>query len=446
MTAVVAAVAAASAGTAWGAPAPWSTTHSYAFAADARTVPGAPGTSDAVSLEPGTTYRSSLTDGEKTYYRLELDAESSTYVSVTAVPRTVGELAVGDGVRVSVQNANGQGCSNDSATVGAARSPRPVTAWGAREIESGRRLCQEAGTYYVVVQRAHGKQPTGQPWDLELTTVSEPRPRQAQPTRAPEVRDSATPAPPTAEPVSRRGGAGFASATAVGEGAWRDEISPGQTLFYKIPVGWGRQPHATVELGSADEDSGYLAAALDLTLHNPVRAEVGTARTGYGGTQKAATLAPVPPVDYANRYAASERVSGMRFAGSYYLVVHLAAQVGDRFGAGPYGVTLRVGVDGVAQEGPGYAGEPVPRGVFEADEQDLDAGGAGGTEGTGRAGSGSGSAGPAGDDRLALRALAAGGIGTGTAVLLGLGVWTVTARRRGAAAAQRRDSAQNPTA
>jgi hypothetical protein len=46
-----------------------------------------------------------------------------------------------------------------------------------------------------------------------------------------------------------------------------------------------------------------------------------------------------------------------------------------------------------------------------------------------------------GDDGTALRALAAGGIGTGTALLLVLGLWTLTARR-----AQSRASAQKPTA
>ncbi|WP_432133540.1 MULTISPECIES: hypothetical protein [unclassified Streptomyces] len=448
MTLIAATLTWAAPGTAQAAPVPWGTDSAgYAFAADARSVPGATGTSDAVRLEAGTTYRSALTDGEKTYYALELDAESSAYVSVTAVPRAADpEPSVSDGIRVDVQNADGQGCSHDTATVGAARSPRPVTAWGGREIEPGKRLCQKAGTYYVVVQRANPKQPTGQPWDLELTTVSEPQPSSAQPTRAPETWDSATPAPPAGEAASRRGGAGFATATAVGEGAWRDDISPGQTLYYKLPVDWGRSPHATVELGSSDEDTGYLAAALDVTLYNPVRAEADTARTGYGGTQKAATLAPVPPVAYANRYALSERVSAMRFAGWYYVVVHLAAQVADRFGDGPYGMTLRVGLDGTAAEGPGYAGEPVPRGVFDVAAATADSGGA---EGSGSGGAGGPTAGTAagasGGDGDTMRALAVGGIGTGTALLLVLGVWTVTARRR-AAAAQTRVSAQNPTA
>jgi hypothetical protein len=227
--------------------------------------------------------------------------------------------------------------------------------------------------------------------------------------------------------VDRPGGAGFATAALVGPGAWRDRIVPGQTLFYRVPVGWGQQPDATVEIGSTGGRSAdYVGAALSLTLHNPVRAEVESAQTGYGGTQKSAALAPVPPVAHANRYAVSAPVNGMRFAGSYYLVVHLAAQVGEKFGDGPYGVVLRVGVRGAARSGPGYAGESVPRGIFGADAP----GASGGTGGHG------------GD--LGMRVLAAGGIGAGSALLLGLAVWTLTARRRDAA--QIRANAQNPTA
>jgi hypothetical protein len=43
-----------------------------------------------------------------------------------------------------------------------------------------------------------------------------------------------------------------------------------------------------------------------------------------------------------------------------------------------------------------------------------------------------------------MTAIAVGGLGTGSALLLVLGVWTVTARRR--ASAQIRASAQNPMA
>ncbi|WP_328434300.1 hypothetical protein [Streptomyces sp. NBC_00425] len=437
----------------------------YAFADDVRSAPAATGTTGAVGLEPGATYRSSLESREKAYYRLELDGSVNAYVAVTAVPRADTVLSVGDGISVSVQNADGASCSRDTATVGASKSPQPITAWGARELLPGRGLCQKAGTYYVVVERTGvhpdngsgsgsgsgsdgggigagtGGEGTGSaavPWELELAPVSEPALRKAAATRVPEAWDSATPTPPVAEPVAVRGGAGFTRATAVRQGVWRDEIVPGQTLFYKVPVDWGRQVSAAVDLGSADKDSGYVVDALDMTLYNPVRAEVKGTAAGYGGTQKSTALPPLPPVGYANRFASATSTKALRFAGAYYLVVHLAAQVGDRFGDGPYGLTLRVRVGGRTQDGPGYASRSAPRGVFDvgAPDPEPEAAGRANTVDVSRSGT------PGGDP--AMKAVAVGGIGAGSLLLTVLGVWTLTARRR--AAAQMRASAQNPTA
>src|SRR5690606_21434189 len=105
----------------------------------------------------------------------------------------------------------------------------------------------------------------------------------------------------------------------------------------------------------------------------------------------------------------------MRVAGSYYLVAHLAADVADDFGTGPVPLTLRIRLDGAAQYGPAYAGEPVPEGVFAVTAADREAA-AEGTDG----------------DAAAMRVLAVSGFGAGSALLLGLGVWTVVARRRAA--------------
>ncbi|MGC9378714.1 hypothetical protein [Streptomyces sp. MH13] len=386
----------------------------YAFAEDARRVEGASGTSDAAPLEPGATYRSSLPRSGTLYYRLELDTALDTYVSVTAVPGPGGEVTAVDGIRVSVQDADGGSCSSDSATFGASHSPRPVTAWGMREIAPGATRCQEPGTYYVTVERSRPQDSPPEAWDLELTAVTEPRPERTGATTAPEAWNSASPEPLTGQPERRPGGNGFAHATTVGQGAWRDDIRPGQTLFYKVPVDWGRQLYATAELGGSGRRSGYATSALRLALHNPVRGEADAAAKGYTGRRTTVGLAPLPPVAHANRYATGRQTSAMRFAGAHYLVVHLAAQVADDFGEGPFALTLRVRLEGTAQAGPQYAGESEPKGVFEVPDGDRGAAPEDGATG--------------GD--LAMKAVAVGGIGTGSLLLVGLGVWTAAARRR----------------
>jgi hypothetical protein len=436
----------------------------YAYAEDATDVDGMPSTTGAVRLAPGTTYRSSIREDGKLYYRLELDAAADAYVSATAVPGLGTTVASSEGVRVSVQDADGHRCSSETVRFGPTRSPHPVTAWASREIGSDPYMCQGAGTYYVLVERvgtvasSQGSQNSADDegaWGLELGYVWEPRPAKTGPTTAPETWNSSSPEGLTGDSERRGGGSSFSTARAVAQGVWEDTygIQPGQTLYYKVPVDWGQQLYVTAELGSSSSDGdGYLGTALVMSLYNPVRGFVDDVASGYDGRQRSSALDPLPPVRYDNRFAADDEVSGMRFAGWYYLAVHLGAPVAERFGDGPFGLTLRVRVAGAAKEGPGYLGTAEPQDVFEVTDEDLEAaesgsagdpggGSAGGSAGDGGSGGdgdadGSGSAEASGssqglgDDDTVMELLAVGGIGTGSLLVLGLGMWTVVARRR----------------
>ncbi|MFH8339529.1 hypothetical protein [Streptomyces sp. AM6-12] len=400
----------------------------YAFAPGARPVQGTASAGGAPRLDPGRVYRGSLPAHGRLTYRLDLaDATATAYVPVTAVPPAGADVSSTDGIRVTVRDAHGTACSFATARFGAGLSPRPVTALGRRE--AGRALCQGAGTYSVLVERLDSGG-TSAPWDLELAPATEPRLASPGPTDPPRIRDSASPEPVTGEARERSGGAGFAAARPLGQGVWRTTLVPGQTLFYRVPLDWGRRLSAAAELGGA-AGHGYVGGALDLSLYDPVRGLADDVSLGYTGVRKPVALAPLPPVEYANRYAAPAAVSALRFAGDYYLVLHLSDQVTAAFGQGPYDVTLRVRVDGRAHAGPGYAGRPEPAGVFTPTAWDEGAPPVGGKGDDGAGGGGS----------PGMKAVAAGGIGLGTALLLVLGGWTLAARR-----AQTRLSAQKPTA
>lgn len=410
----------------------------YAYGEDDTSVEGATSTTNAARLEPGRTYRGSLGAAGKLYYRLGLDATSNAYVSATVVPGPGATVSYAAGVKVSVQDGDGRRCSpSATAHFGGSQSPRPLAAWASREIGPAKYACQTAGTYYMVVERVDSSGSTSSvrsspdDWGLELGYVSEPAVKAAGSTEPPEAWNSAAPDALQGDARTRAGGAGFATATAVGQGVWKAGISPGQTLFYKVPVDWGQQLYADTELGSSAGGDGFVGTALVVSLYNPVRGFVDDVGAGYDGSQRSAALEPLPPVAYDNRYALGDRVGAMRFAGSYYLAVHLAAEVAGKVGDGPFGLTLRVRVAGTAQAGPAYTGRAEPRDVFDAaavvpaevpgGPVDENGGGGGGQERAGGSGSGA-------DPRM--RALAAGGIGTGTALLLGLVVWTALARRR----------------
>lgn len=402
------------------------TPSTYAFAPDARSVTGGTGTTDAAPLTPGATYKSSLPSSGEIFYSLRLDAASDVYVSVTAIPAPGSTVTANDGIRVSVKDADGGMCSLETKKFGVVRSARPIAAWGRREVSASRSRCKSSGTYYVIVERVGTTDSVGttasapDTWDLELFATSEPPLEQAGATSAPEDWNSAPPTPPTGEAVDREGGAGFTSAASVGQGVWSSDIRPGQTLFYKVPLDWGRQLYATAEMDRSNSGDYYLGNALNLALYNPARGLVDDASANYDlRPQDTAELDPLPPVAYENRYAIRDRFRGMRFAGSYYLMVHLSAEMAEKYGNGPFGMTLRVRVEGETEPGPGYAGESEPRGVFEVSPSERAAAAAA------AAGSGAGGGGDA-----AMTLLAVSGIGAGTVVLVVLGVWAVVARRR----------------
>ncbi|WP_413758173.1 hypothetical protein [Streptomyces sp. MMBL 11-3] len=404
----------------------------YRFTAGAERVDGAARPSDAVRLTAGTTYRSTVRDDGKLYYGLRLDGTSSAYVSATAVPKPGTKVVYSDGIKVSLLDPDGHKCfSGDAgaARFGPTESPRPLTAWASRRAGPGTYSCKGAGTYAVLVERTSGDGSSPDDWELELGYVSEPALKEAAPsaapTAAPEVWDSASPQAVDGPVRTRKGGTSFHTARSLEQGVWKDGIRAGQTLFYRVPVDWGQQIDATAELGPSDGD-GFLGNALVMSLYNPVRALVDDADTGYGGARQRAALEPLPPVAYENRYAVDDQVGGMRFAGWYYLAVHLRAGMAEAFGDGPFDLTLRVGVRGAAGKAPVYGGPTAPRDVFEVSAGDR----AAASNGSAAAGGGGGA-----DGDTTMKAVAAGGIGAGCVLVLGLAVWTVTARRRAAAEA-----------
>lgn len=409
----------------------------YAFQRGDRRITGAATTADAPVLAADTTYRDTIGPGQKLVYRLDLDASTSAYVSAVAVPELGTKVAYDDKVSVALQDADGDDCSSNESDFGVTTDfPRPLAAYAYRTAGSGSSPCAGAGTYYAVVQRTSAPGSSTTPWDLEIQHLSEPAPAKPGPSLPPDNWPSTAPPQLGGDPKARTGGTSYSDATALTTGVWSSRIKPGQTLFYRIPVDWGQQFFGSVDLASAPPAGGsatsgppqgagglgFVPGALTMSLFNPARGFVESADPPlYDGRQKTTSLDPLPPVAYQNRYSFQSGVQDMRFAGWYYVRVSLNPQVGTVFGEQDYGITLRLDVTGTPNSGPGYAG---PAGPFSVAGGGAAAGGAAGGGAQVAAGRGA----PA--DRDALRLVGIGGIGAGTLLVLGLGVWTLLARRR----------------
>ncbi|MFE7775538.1 hypothetical protein ACFU5O_16870 [Streptomyces sp. NPDC057445] len=388
----------------------------YVFDEEAKRIQGAAVNTNAEPLEAGSTYRDTIKKDGKLYYRVDLDAKTNAYVSVVAVPKQGGKAEYGDGIKVSLESRSNSQCSSQDALFESAGYTRPVAAYADRTVDPGSSTCQEQGAYYVLVERTSKATSAPDDWELEIRYDSEPALRTAGPTEAPEDWPSASPAPPEGGPQKRVGGTSFSDAMSLGQGEWRDDIKPGQTLFYRVPVDWGQQLFVGADLGTSTTSDSYIGNAFVLSLNNPARGYVDRSTVSYSGKQASTALDPLPPVAYENRYDSDNAVQAVRFAGWYYLSATLSPELAKKYGDKSVPLTLRVNVTGKAKQGPGYDGAA---GIFGVTDDDQEA-------------AAIGQSGPGAERSGTMKLVAAAGIGAGAVLVLGLGAWTLLARRRGA--------------
>lgn len=372
---------------------------------------GRASTADAPRLEPGVLYQDTLAADEGAmYYALDLDAVHSSYLAVFALPRPGATVAYGDGIELALTSTDGTRCDSGRRTFSADGAARPIGTWVKRTI-GGDGPCQEAHAYVLEVTRVSRGTSDAAPWPLQIRLTDEPALTAGAapgPALSPATR---TPVPATGPARDATGGADLGRAGILGAGVWKDEVLPGQTRFYRVPVGWGQQAFAEVDFANAEvtRPGGFSGSGVRVEVYNPRWAFVGTGTASYGGEQASVT-ATTGKVAYANRYESGDAVSAARFDGWYYLAVSVHPEVAD-FVAGAVPVTLRVVLEGAEQAGPSYDGDP-----------DADLGLPGGP----------------GSGNPLLRALGFAALGAGVVLLLSLGVWTAIARRPPAAASEGR--------
>jgi hypothetical protein len=377
----------------------------YRMGKDASPVHGAATNTGGPVLVAGT-YTDTIAVRDKKYYRVKLDAKSNAFVSTVLAPPPATKVGLMDGIRVSLESLDGTECSSGDAVVFASNTARPLAGYGTRRIQANG-PCQSAGEYLYTVERTGSAKSDSKAWPIELKYMSEPglKSDAVAPT-APTKWSSKAPVPPKtlAKPVT--GGTGFNDAAPVGEGTWKDEIRPGESRFYKVPVGWGQQ--LFVDADMANSGTGQQPVVVDgvrMALYNTARGLADSEQTQYSGKPSVLELGTAP-ASFSNRFGAKpEAVSALRFSGWYYVQLTLDRQV-----AQSVPLRLSVSVEGDERPGPEYDGDPVKAGfgISDADKEAVRPGG----------------------ESLAMQTIGFTGIGIGTLLLLSLGGWTIVAHRR----------------
>ncbi|MEU6310395.1 hypothetical protein [Streptomyces sp. NPDC047014] len=393
----------------------------YRAAEGSQAVQGKPSTADAPLVEAGHSYQDTLGPGDR-YYRLVLEKDgSNAYVSAVVRPPAGARVSGSDSIEVELMTTAGTSCEDSTGRSNFGYDAVPLAAAGVRW-GSEDRTCAAAGVYYAKVTRTAAKDSDQSPWPLELTVQREPGRGPGQPTTAPKAWPSGAPALPGSEPAGRAGGTGFNDARALGAGVWRDELRPGQTRWYRVPLDWGQQLGVGAELSAARLTKKYASASggLAVTLYNPYRGQVSREETSYNGVQAGITLDKTAPVGYENRFSGDREVRAAGVAGWYYLAVTMGGKVADfTEDAVPVPLTLRLELAGTPGKAPAYQEDPA-RGGFAVGARDRTAAADGLT---------APEAAEAARTRSVMTVVAGAGFGTGTVLLLVLGGWILLGRR-----------------
>ncbi|MEU9861708.1 VWA domain-containing protein [Streptomyces sp. NPDC047971] len=356
-------------------------------------ITGTPTSDRAPALVPGQ-YLDTIGPGEKRYYAVDLDDASTVDFSATAVPQpgaavdTVDKLSTG----LVYAHAAGEGtCATDSEIFHQAEGAVPLTSAVSRiPTEERYSTCDKTGRYWFVVERTSKPASDAARWPLELVLGAEEplragvTPAQSRPEYGAGGKEAVL---PTGNPKDVRGGTGFNDARELGRGVWRDRLLPSQTLWYKVPVGWGQQLRYDVEFANEPTVDGTSSVTSygGTQVYTPARHPVGGgtgefgSRTTYDGSPAALSMGTVP-IAWTNRYESNPNVVPVHTTGGFYIAVTLGAETAEIARNPRVAMVLRIAVLGEELTGPEHGAAPV---AGKADKQGessahADSGGTGG--------------------------------------------------------------------
>ncbi|MCM2412953.1 VWA domain-containing protein [Streptomyces sp. RKAG290] len=332
-------------------------------------VAGAATGGGAPVLVPGQ-YLDTIGPGEKRYYAVDLDDVSTADFAASAVPQPGAAVDTFDALSTTIEYDHGS-CGTNTERFYQKEGATPLTSAVARiPSQDGARTCDRPGRYRLVVERESKKGSDGARWPLELVYGAEApleegvTPAESQADFGQGGKEAALPAD---DPREVRGGTGFNDAREIGRGVWRDRILPSQTLWYKVPAGWGQQVRYDVEFAN-EPTVGRTSATYSYgatRLYTPARYPLTgggefTSSAMYNGRPAAVRMGGVP-VAWTNRYEGRTHVQPVHAGGDFYLSVTLGARAAEIAENPQIGLVLRVSVLGAERTGPQH-GAPVRAG------------------------------------------------------------------------------------
>jgi len=330
-------------------------------------VTGTPTAANAPAITAGQ-YVDELEKGEVAHYRLERPRDAKVYVAATLVPpRGDYDSSSLEGVSVVISNAEGVCVRESGLAQGQGDGVVPVTTVASFTDNDGLYGCEDPGSFDVAVERYSSDTDVARV-PVELLVLFEPPAQDVAELPDPTVPVPGAPQPPVASGGDQVIGAGsFAAAPLLEPGTHLDALRPGETSFYRVPVGWGQRLNVTATVNGTRYRGMFGFVPVRLTLYNPAREELDANGTEAISDSVRVQQAPegsdvttvhgwTAPITYRNREAErTGEVLTASLGGEQYLSIALEDGGNENVAkAGLLPTTLAIEVLGEEQGAPAY--------------------------------------------------------------------------------------------
>lgn len=257
----------------------------------------------------------------------------------------------GDSIGISVTTPEGTDCGDQTASseYGTPQAPYGVAVIiGPEYFEDAESDCLRAQSLDFAVSRGTSTLTSELPVVIRIVEQVRTATPEVDLLQPPDIATASVPTP--GDPTELAGAESFDDAPQAGTGTYAAEIAEGETRLFRVPLGWGQQLAARVDL-PAREGEVDVAPNVGLALYDPLRDNLGSgvdeAVPGDSYDVEAAQLFnATPPVAYLNRFDGQPA----SVPGDYWVAVSVSPVGANEEGREPIDVpiTLTIEVSGDA--------------------------------------------------------------------------------------------------
>lgn len=308
-------------------------------------VSGTPTPAGAPLLEPGQ-YVDSFAVDEKKFYEVSLPAGVTPYLAATSVLPRVNRSGLTYDL-VSAQLSNAQGVCQDGTDRARPFSPSTSVVM-MDQIADGPTTrqddCGSPGTYLLEVERRGSDGNEVPRLQAELLVLLEPPVEDAAtlPESVASVPLRLPPTPPVGQGAPVSGAGTFGGAPVLPPGTYNDALRPGETSYYRVPVGWGQRFNLTAVFAPTTPGKEVVASGINATMsvYNPARQVVDvdetTGRTSVNGSFRFIGNTDLElhgwtaPYTWRHRESRTGQIDTTSLAGEQYIELSMGKLIGGQ--------------------------------------------------------------------------------------------------------------------